>query len=613
MQLIPDIPFGLAVCTANGETVTLTGLSDRQLRLRTYDAEPLLSLSVRFLKDDRASYRECPLDGWRVSREERTRLGVLRTVDVPCPAFASEARRALKLYADYLRLKALGDDEYLAHALTGCPYAEVTAHSFAEQKEAWLRGMGAFSLPGDWTLALTVDHFAAYKRFLDLPLDAFQRQATAGLPVFSRPAGRIYIGNACCPRLFPDRSLLSALLARAREQGLNVTVVLPPVSENAVPETERLLACLDVTNVDELCVNDLGALALARKTRLTPTLGIQLNRRRKDPRLPYQPGWRDALTNASLSAAPYTIGATASGTAAVPGTSVTARRDESSAETAVPGTRPSARRDESSAETAVPGSCMPARRGESSAETAVPGSCMPARRGESSAETAVPRSCLSTHRDESSAETAVPGTCLSARRDDSGTEADDSGTQVNSCSSERNNWRGTMGLLSRNALDDAGFPSAEADACGIQADSCSSERSNWKSAMGLLSRNALDDAGFREWLAELGVTRFEYEACGYLPSIAPGGHSLHLPFYQTNTSHACPLAAACLDLDPGQAVPDCHHICETHARLYPDELHMIGRYNSLFALDPSILANPARLSRFLASGIDRLVVNLLSL
>ena len=487
MQLITDIPFGLAVCTANGETVTLTGLSDRQLRLRTYDAEPLLSLSVRFLRDDRASYRECPLDGWRVSREERTRLGVLRTVDVPCPAFASEARRALKLYADYLRLKALGDDEYLAHALTGCPYADVTAHSFAEQKEAWLRGMGAFSLPGDWTLTLTADHFAAYKRFLDLPLDAFQRQATAGLPVFSRPAGRIYIGNACCPRLFPDRPLLSALLARAREQGLNVTIVLPPVSENTVPETERLLAYLDATNADELCVNDLGALALARKTRLTPTLGIQLNRRRKDPRLPYQPGWRDALT--SLGAESDTPSPTQT-------------------------------------------------------------------------------------RNTSPSEAAVPEIHRYARCDDSAAEVDDSGS-----------W--------------ADFPP--------------SEKTGWKGTMGLLSRNALDDAGFREWLAELGVTRFEYEACGYLPSIAPGGHSLHLPFYQTNTSHACPLAAACLGLDPGQTVPDCHHICETHARLYPDELHMIGRYNSLFALDPSNLANPARLSRLLTNGIDRLVVNLLSL
>ena len=427
------------------------------MRLRTHGAEPLSSLAVRFLTDDRASYVACPVDGWRVSHEERTRLGVLRMVDVPCPAFAKEARRALKLYTEYLRLKSLGDDEYLAHALTGCPYVDTTARSFAGQKAAWLRGAAAFSLPGDWTLALTADSFAAYRRFLSLPLDAFQREATLNLPAFARPAGRICIGNAGCPRLFPDRPLLSKLLARAKEQGLNVTIVLPPVSENAVPETERLLACLDTTNADELCVNDLGALALARKTHLTPTLGIQLNRRRKDARLPYKTGCRGARTS----------------------------------------------------------------------ET--------------------PRS-----------------------------------------SDPSDNVSATLS--------------------GVQPASC---ETGWQNALPLLSRNGLDDADFREWLAELGVTRFEYEACGYAPSIAPGRHSLHLPFYQTNTSHACPLAAACFGLDPGQDVPDCRHICETRARLYPDELHMVGRYNSLFALDPNILASPAPLSRLLASGVDRIVVNLL--
>ena len=457
MQLIEELPFGLAICAANGETATLTGLSDRQMRLRTHGAEPLSSLAVRFLTDDRASYVACPVDGWRVSHEERTRLGVLRMVDVPCPAFAKEARRALKLYTEYLRLKSLGDDEYLAHALTGCPYVDTTARSFAGQKAAWRRGAVAFSLPGDWTLALTADSFAAYRRFLSLPLDAFQREATLNLPAFARPAGRICIGNAGCPRLFPDRPLLSKLLARAKEQGLNVTIVLPPVSENAVPETERLLAYLDTTNADELCVNDLGALALARKTHLTPTLGIQLNRRRKDARLPYKTGCRGARTS----------------------------------------------------------------------ET--------------------PRS-----------------------------------------SDPSDNVFATLS--------------------GVQPASC---ETGWQNALPLLSRNGLDDADFREWLAELGVTRFEYEACGYAPSIAPGRHSLHLPFYQTNTSHACPLAAACFGLDPGQDVPDCRHICETRARLYPDELHMVGRYNSLFALDPNILASPAPLSRLLASGVDRIVVNLL--
>ena len=390
MQLIEELPFGLAICAANGETATLTGLSDRQMRLRTHGAEPLSSLAVRFLTDDRASYVACPVDGWRVSHEERTRLGVLRMVDVPCPAFAKEARRALKLYTEYLRLKSLGDDEYLAHALTGCPYVDTTARSFAGQKAAWLRGAAAFSLPGDWTLALTADSFAAYRRFLSLPLDAFQREATLNLPAFARPAGRICIGNAGCPRLFPDRPLLSKLLARAKEQGLNVTIVLPPVSENAVPETERLLACLDTTNADELCVNDLGALALARKTHLTPTLGIQLNRRRKDARLPYKTGCRGARTS----------------------------------------------------------------------ET--------------------PRS-------------SDPSDNVSATL---------SGVQPASCET---GWSNV--LASDSKTSDAAHMSAKAP--NAQSASC---KTGWQNALPLLSRNGLDDADFREWLAELGVTRFEYEA-----------------------------------------------------------------------------------------------------
>mgnify|MGYP005958446131 FL=1 len=167
-------------------------------------------------------------------------------------------------------------------------------------------------------------------------------------------------------------------------------------------------------------------------------------------------------------------------------------------------------------------------------------------------------------------------------------------------------WRGALASETTRLPETSG--SVSATLSGVQPVSC---ETGWQNALPLLSRNGLDDADFREWLAELGVTRFEYEACGYAPSIAPGRHSLHLPFYQTNTSHACPLAAACFGLDPGQDVPDCRHICETRARLYPDELHMVGRYNSLFALDPNILASPAPLSRLLASGVDRIVVNLL--
>ena len=557
MQLIEELPFGLAICAANGETATLTGLSDRQMRLRTHGAEPLSSLAVRFLSDDRASYVACPVDGWRVSHEERTRLGVLRMVDVPCPAFAKEARRALKLYTEYLRLKSLGDDEYLAHALTGCPYVDTTARSFAGQKAAWLHGAAAFSLPGDWTLALTADSFAAYRRFLSLPLDAFQREATLNLPAFARPAGRIYIGNAGCPRLFPDRPLLSKLLARAKEQGLNVTIVLPPVSENAVPETERLLAYLDTTNADELCVNDLGALALARKTHLTPTLGVQMNRRRKDARLPYKTGCRGARTSETPRSSDPSDNVSATLSGVQPASRETGWSNALASET--------------------PRSSEPSDNVSATLPSIQPDSCEPSWRGSFTSKTL----CSSEPSDSASATL--------------------SGVQPASCETGWSN-----ALASDSKTSDAAHMSAKAP--NAQSASC---KTGWQNALPLLSRNGLDDADFREWLAKLGVTRFEYEACGYAPSIAPGRHSLHLPFYQTNTSHACPLAAACFGLDPGQDVPDCRHICETRARLYPDELHMVGRYNSLFALDPNILASPAPLSRLLASGVDRIVVNLL--
>ena len=44
---------------------------------------------------------------------------------------------------------------------------------------------------------------------------------------------------------------------------------------------------------------------------------------------------------------------------------------------------------------------------------------------------------------------------------------------------------------------------------------------------------------------EYGIQRFEWESCGYEQQISPGKNSLHIPFYQTNTSQYCPLGAVC--------------------------------------------------------------------
>ena len=136
-------------------------------------------------------------------------------------------------------------------------------------------------------------------------------------------------------------------------------------------------------------------------------------------------------------------------------------------------------------------------------------------------------------------------------------------------------------------------------------------KSGVEALLGVLGQNALNAPFFEAWLENRGVERFEYEACGYPLSIAPGKHSLHLPFYQTNTSSDCPLAAECFHMDPGRPVKDCQRVCLSRARLYPDWMKLVGRYNSLFAMDTEILRDNGQLEAYLSAGIDRLVLNAL--
>lgn len=129
-----------------------------------------------------------------------------------------------------------------------------------------------------------------------------------------------------------------------------------------------------------------------------------------------------------------------------------------------------------------------------------------------------------------------------------------------------------------------------------------------------LSENNINADFYRNFLTKnCGIARYEWESCGYLPDLPEGKHSLHLPFYQTNTSQYCPLYARCKRGDRGaQTLPkDCPHWCSAYAFLYPAHLHMVGRYNSLFALDTGILRSPDLPGGWLKAGVDRLVINLL--
>ena len=137
---------------------------------------------------------------------------------------------------------------------------------------------------------------------------------------------------------------------------------------------------------------------------------------------------------------------------------------------------------------------------------------------------------------------------------------------------------------------------------------------------------------YEEYLEkEYGIARFEWESCGYDMAFPVGKNSLHLPFYQTNTSQYCALYAKCTTGERGKQklVKQCPGFCKDYAFLYPDHLKMVGRYNSLFAMDGRIFEDDPgsgsgienevgmktgikeMFQKWKIAGADRLVVNLL--
>lgn len=118
---------------------------------------------------------------------------------------------------------------------------------------------------------------------------------------------------------------------------------------------------------------------------------------------------------------------------------------------------------------------------------------------------------------------------------------------------------------------------------------------------------------YREYLEKHQIRRYELEACGHDLVIPKGRHSLHLPFFQTNTAQFCTLHAKVVSGDRGrqQSIEQCPQYCREQAFLYPKHLEMFGQYNTLFGFDRKSLEEMEYFNQFVRQGIDRIVVNLM--
>lgn len=127
---------------------------------------------------------------------------------------------------------------------------------------------------------------------------------------------------------------------------------------------------------------------------------------------------------------------------------------------------------------------------------------------------------------------------------------------------------------------------------------------NYKQEFG---RNNICSEPFGKIMDKYSITRCEFEATQFFNEIPKGKHTLHFPFYQTNTASNCLIYANCKNKSViQQEYPEhCPHYCSEFYFSFPKHLNVIGKNNSLFVFDKNIFLKQEVVDKYVECGIDR--------
>lgn len=120
-------------------------------------------------------------------------------------------------------------------------------------------------------------------------------------------------------------------------------------------------------------------------------------------------------------------------------------------------------------------------------------------------------------------------------------------------------------------------------------------------------RNNLCSEPFGKIMDKCLIKRCEFEANQFFNEIPDGNHTLHFPFYQTNTASNCLIYANCKNKSViQQEYPEhCPHYCSEFYFSFPKHLDVIGKNNSLFVFDKNIFLEQKIIDRYVERGINR--------
>lgn len=300
-ELVQDLPSGLCACRLNGENMHLAAISPRCLYLHTQEAPLAGTLQLYLLQPKTGRYDIYNIANYETGQAWCENGAVLTRFSFEDSACAAAIRRMLNDYARYLEIKSCGGAEAYARYTADYPAEqdEVFCASPEEQSGVWYAQLPPVPQPPKGCeLAVELNCPDLWRLYLDTPLPGFMDAyaANRGLARSKLPASlpqRLYIGNAFCRHLFPGEAVLAEIAAKARREGLELTLVTAELRAGGEEAADRCIALARELQA-ELVVNDWGMLQRAQDVPgLQLLLGTQLNRRRKDPRMQYKCGMQE--------------------------------------------------------------------------------------------------------------------------------------------------------------------------------------------------------------------------------------------------------------------------------------------------------------------------------
>ena len=328
---VESIPSSLVTCFVQDVEVCIVELAYEGFSFRV--AEKLgevKDISLHFLQFEQSSYHSLVLENFHIECEEHP-FYILYTVMTNQLEYVTYAKESIQQYGQYISLKLSGDDKYLSEVMVGYPAEEDEKYykTWEEQKKDWFGNLNATEMSANvknqCELALSIDNPRRYKEYLSMEFYKFQQKYLKenhleDHPLFYKPVNRLYIGNQFCHNLLPEEEQCIALMNKAREEGVEITLVFTYLRDELAEQTTDLLKCILrwcqlKQQAIEIVVNDWGMIQILWEIGeqklwkyVQLNLGVLLNKRRKDPRYTYKRGLRenvDKLSKNNLDGAIY--------------------------------------------------------------------------------------------------------------------------------------------------------------------------------------------------------------------------------------------------------------------------------------------------------------------